>query len=541
MKKFSKLLSVILLSCLILEPTSTLALTKKETVYTNLDSNGKPYKTLVNNHLYINEKGNIKDETELKNILNINGDEKFSFDNGILTWDANNKDIFYQGETDKESLISIDVKYYLNGKEMNTKDMLNKKGDIKIELNLINNSFIIKNNKKLYTPVVVTVGTIINNKENSNIEITNGKTVDTGTKNMLVAIASPGLYESTNINELKDLDKITISYKTNKFKFNDIYLVATPKLLEEVDFDIFSKVDKLSSSMALIQKNMDKIENGSKELKQGTSTLKNGTNEITKNLNTTLSAVSKLQVGSEKLDSSLKQIISALNSSKEMINNKDIEGSLANLNNLKNKNKEAITTLTNANNSISEIYNSKGLASFKTNEEVNLYFKNLGVDDETIQSLITIKKTYEGNNNLITLLTANNTAIDSTISSLTEISKQIEVLLNNLNNTLIQVESGASTLNSGLKELKIGVNKLYNGSVNLNNGASSLNDGVNSLSNGITILNKDGINKLTGYTNKVKLYSDNLKEINKLSKDYDGFASKNASNTIFIYKMNSKK
>lgn len=541
MKKINKLLSGVILSSLILTPINADALTKRETIYTNLDSNGNPYKTLVNNHLYINEKGNIKDETQLKEILNINGDEKFSFDNGVLTWNANNRDIFYQGKIDKESLISVEIKYYLDDKEMNAKDIIDKKGDIKIELIFKNNSFITKNNKKLYTPVVITAGTIIDNKENSNIEITNGKVIDTGTKNILAAISSPGLYESTNINELKDLDKITISYKTNKFKLNDIYLVATPKFLEETDFDIFSKVDKLTSSISLIKENMDKIENGAKELEKGTSNLKSGTNEITKNLNTTLIAVSKLQSGSEKLDSSLKQIINALKNSKEMLNNKDITGSIANLNTLKAKNNEAITNLTNTNNGISDIYNSKGLVNFNTDEELRLYFTNLNIDETSINNLITVKKTYEGNNNLIALLNANNSAIDQTILSLTEISKQIDTLLNNLNNTLAQVENGTSTLNDGLKDLKIGVDKLYSGSINLSNGADSLDNGISSLTNGITTLNKEGINKLNNYTNKVKLYSNNLKEINKLSKNYNGFASNNATSTLFIYKISIKK
>ena len=115
---------------------------------------------------------------------------------------------------------------------------------------LLNNSLLNKNNK--FTPFVVAVGTTIDNETNKNISITNGKVTDTGSRNIAVAISSPGLYEYTNIKEFKDLNKVVISYETTDFEINDIYMVASPKLLSELDFDIFNKLRLFISVLRIL-------------------------------------------------------------------------------------------------------------------------------------------------------------------------------------------------------------------------------------------------------------------------------------------------
>ena len=246
MKKINKIISGMLISSMLIAPVSTFALTKDEVE-----------KTVVNNHIFNLDKGEVNDDTELKKILNINGTEKFSKDGNLLTWNSTGKDIFYQGSSDKELPITVDVKYYLNGKEMSAKKMAGKKGEVKIRLSFKNNIY----SNGLYTPFVVTMGTTLSNKENTNIEISNGKVVSTGKKSMAVALASPGLYESLGLDELKNLDEVVLSYKTTNFKLNNVYIISTPKLLSDADLSIFNKMDTLNSSLGLLQTNMNKAIN----------------------------------------------------------------------------------------------------------------------------------------------------------------------------------------------------------------------------------------------------------------------------------------
>ena len=73
MKNLNKVISGVLISSLLFTPVSTLALTKEETVYTNLNYDGTVEKTIVNNHISDLDKGKVTDDTELKKLLNING------------------------------------------------------------------------------------------------------------------------------------------------------------------------------------------------------------------------------------------------------------------------------------------------------------------------------------------------------------------------------------------------------------------------------------------------------------------------------------
>ena len=389
--------------------------------------------------------------------------------------------------------------------------------------------------------MVATVGTIMNNKDNSNFSITNGKVIDTGTKNILVAIAAPGLYESTNLEEVKSLDETVITYDTTNFSLNDIYIIATPKLLSNEDFTIFGKVDYLSSSINSLKLNMDKVNDGARVLELGANSLVDGTAEIVNNLKVALAAVDKLEVGSQTLDVSIKQIIATLDQTKKMLNDESFTSSIRQLQELKEQNDDAIINLSNANSSLEDVYNNNNLSDYHDIDSLISSLTDLGIEESTIQNLIVCKKTYEGNNNLISLLNANNIAISKTMESLTNLPNNIKMLIDNLNLVLTKVEVGTQSLNDGLNELKLGVDKLYNGSMVLKEGTNTLNSGIQNLSNGVTILNKEGISKLNSYANKLKMYSDKGRSLVELSQNYQGYTSNNATNTMFIYKMNSLK
>lgn len=520
----------LLLISLILIPFNTFALSKKETVYSNLDYDGKVTNTIVTNHIYNKDTGTLEDETELTDILNINGKEKFEINDKKLTWQLSGKDIFYRGNTSKVLPVDTKITYYLNDKEMNVLDMVGKEGKVTIELVFKNNvSNLVKVNGKLetlYTPFVVSVGTMLSS-DDTNINITNGKVINTGTKNMLVGISSPGLYESMNIDSLKDLDKITITYDTTNFKLNNIYIVSTPKLLEESDLDIFDKMNSLSSSVYTLKENMDLIESSTKELENGVDTLSIGSNTITTNLKSVLEALKQIEDGSVKLDDGLKLTIKKLKSASEMLKNSDLEGSLANITLLKNKNTEIINKLQIANSSIESIYT-----------EYNLNIVDINTLPDNLQ---TVKKTYESNIGLIELLNKNNEAHDLTIQNLTSISSNINTLITELSNGLILLENGSNELSNGLTTLRKGVNELYLGMEELNSGINKLNQGTKKLSSGITEFNNKGINTLYNYSIKIKTYSNKAEALINLSKEYKGYTSNNSDNTLFISVVKSAK
>ena len=84
----------IILLLLLLIPINTFAMTKNEIIYANIDYKGNIKNTTITNQLSNLEKGKIIDYTNLENIENTNGKEKFTKDNYKIEWSSTGKDIF---------------------------------------------------------------------------------------------------------------------------------------------------------------------------------------------------------------------------------------------------------------------------------------------------------------------------------------------------------------------------------------------------------------------------------------------------------------
>ena len=106
---------------------------KDETVYVMADSSGSVKNVIVSEWLKNTDKSDvISDISNLDNIENVKGDETYTQTGDKLTWDAQGGDIYYQGTTDEESPVSVDVTYYLDGKKVDSSELVGKSGHVKI-------------------------------------------------------------------------------------------------------------------------------------------------------------------------------------------------------------------------------------------------------------------------------------------------------------------------------------------------------------------------------------------------------------------------
>ena len=75
-------------------------ISKEETVYVNAASDGTPQEITVSDWLKNSASaGDLSDVSDLKDIKNVKGDETFSQNGDKLTWNTDDKDIYYQGTT----------------------------------------------------------------------------------------------------------------------------------------------------------------------------------------------------------------------------------------------------------------------------------------------------------------------------------------------------------------------------------------------------------------------------------------------------------
>ena len=271
---------------------------KSETVYTKADENGHITYMNVSEHLKSDKKETIEDRSNLKDIKNVSGKEKYTKDGSYITWKSTGKDIFYNGTTDKELPVSVDVTYKLNGKTVKPSEAKGRKGHVKVVLQYTNNDAHEYGGDTIYTPFIVLTGMSLDASSNKNVTVTNGKVIKNGEKDMVVGMAAPGLSESFNLSGYDDSDRIEISYDTTDFNASSIYSAFSAQLLDGDDLNnAFGKLEGSFDSVDALTSAMSQLVDGSQKLAKGADTLADGTKKLDKGAQKLDTGVGALHTG----------------------------------------------------------------------------------------------------------------------------------------------------------------------------------------------------------------------------------------------------
>ena len=275
---------------------------KVETVYVTADANGAVNDVIVSEWLKnAAASPEIADTTELKDIVNVKGDETFT-DNGdgTLTWNAAGSDIYYQGTTNKQLPVNMKITYTLDGKEITPEELAGKSGKVTIRFEYENNDkqTVEVNGKEVdvYTPFAMVSGMMLDSDKFTNVEISNGKVISDGGNIIVMGVALPGLKESLDISddkwdELEDADEIKdrlsnsfeITADTTDFELGMTITMASSDILSDfgmTDLSGSDKLDDLKSDMEDLNDGSNKLVDGTKELKDGTTEFRDGVGEL---------------------------------------------------------------------------------------------------------------------------------------------------------------------------------------------------------------------------------------------------------------------
>ena len=537
--------SLALIMLLVSLPINAKALTKDETVYGKFDNTGKIKSVYVNEHLINNTKeSELKDYTELKEIFNLNGDETFNIDGSSIVWNSNGNDIFYQGKYENDLPVTLKITYKLDGKETNVSDMLGKSGKVDITIKYINNdkhSMLINGKyETLYTPFVVMFGTSINETNTSNITINNGKVVSNGSKNFIVGISTPGLYESLKISNFKDLDTIKISYDTTCFELGSIYSVITPKVIDESDLKIFDKIDNLANKVNTLQKNTDLIESNTLKLYNGSSLIRknllNSINNLKNNSGNVLNEKELEAISTKVVNETNKTFTDDYKVKLGESTWKTVSASLKSSDEVTNK----VTSITTSSVSNAVIDYLKSVGEYEDYVKCEMGDSascQVIASDKTLPyvKVAALKSSSETAKNVSSYV-SNYTAevVTKTVAPLVAQTTALETSKTVSKNVANEVansvkEASIQTVSSSLKELYDGISKL--------------DDGLKELSDGITKYNNEGIKSISKLVNgDVKNISARVKALTKLSNDYKTIQSTKKVNgsTKLIYVIDSE-
>lgn len=527
---------------IILASSNILAVTKEETVYSKLDTNGKSYQTVVSDHIknteYLEE---IKDLSDLLEIENLSEDNTYTQNGNVIVWNAKGKDIYYNGKSEKELPIEVKMTYTLDGKEISPEELSGKSGKLNIKIEYTNKAKhyveIDGQYVEMYTPFVIFAGTYFKNETVQNVKVTTGKAVDDGSKTIVIGMALPGLQTSLGLDKdtFEIPENIEIEMDVTNYEQSSIITFVTPKIIDKEDFNILDELDTLYSSVDTLQSSMDQIEEGAKTLSEGTALysenyntfnsaigmLNNGTTTLKENYETFNNGVQTANEGAKQLNVGMQQLNTAAESIKDVVYTvidwlqtamntlvtplkslqqtilEDIDAVIAMVDNISNPSQENIEYINGLNyQAIQDLYT----------ENANLEALKEGADEETVALY---DEQIATNNNVIAILEQNNAQtlyqnidpeqIASVREKLVEIRgkvesseltvEELEEKVQNIINEVYAAFDGINALAQGTEQLSQGTEKLATASSQINDGIVTLNESTQQLAQASTQLN----------------------------------------------------
>lgn len=278
---------------------------KDESVYLISDANGNVNKTIVVDHLKNKDKKDtLEDASNLSDIENVKGKEKFTQSGDKLTWQAGGKDVYYQGTATAEPPVTQKVTYYLDGKEISPENLAGKSGKVKIRFDYTNTTSYTEtvNGEKqtVSVPFAAITGLVLGDGF-ENIEVTNGKAEVSDSSSVVLGYALPGLKDSLGIKD-GDLDS-DVNIPEYMEMTADVENFSMPAAMTFVvnasDYVSTDGIDTsdLDDMINDLKDASTQLQDGSKTLAEGTDTLSDGLSTLQSKLGTFASGVGTLQSG----------------------------------------------------------------------------------------------------------------------------------------------------------------------------------------------------------------------------------------------------
>ena len=283
---------------------------KDETVYVFAKANGDVDNILVNETLKNRDKSDkIEDTTDLKDIVNVKGDETFTQNGNKITWDAAGNEISYQGTTDRQLPVSVKATYYLDGNEISPEDLAGKSGKVKIRLDYTSNETVTKDvngkDEDISVPFIAVSGMVLGDNF-TNIQVTNGKYLAQGESNIVVGYAVPGL-DSGVKDAAKDLDTEIPDYVEVSADVTDFSLDMTVTMLvngSEMDYSGDLDLTDLDDLTEALSSAGNQLADGSGELSDGAGQVSEGAGTLASKMGDLTTGAGSLKAGMETLSSS---------------------------------------------------------------------------------------------------------------------------------------------------------------------------------------------------------------------------------------------
>ena len=567
--------------------------TKSETVYAVMNDDGSISSTTVSEHVYsASGLSNVTDKSSLTNIQNTESDAAFTQNGEDITWNTDDTDVYYKGDTDRSLPISAKITYAMDGQEAALEDLIGKSGHLTVTIALTNSETdtITVNGaeRTIVTPLITAVGVIFG-EDASNVTAEHGIIESAAKSSVAAFVTLPGVKDSLSgllpdeVDSIEDYlqDTITVEADVTELTCPQVMMAcatSTAALGTDNVFDL-SSINDLTDGINQLNDAMSQLLDGASQLEDGTTQLASGVLALLDGANTLNNGAAALDEGLGQLTNGLDTLSannSALNSGAQQV----ADGVLASANKTLKEGGliDADMTWDNYAAVIDNILtiNDKTLAAgrrkmVRTIWEQEPSFKDSQLDlalylsatktNHDLEAALHLMQNYDPSMlcGLVQLLTSD----DAKATAKAELKYQVEnsqdiadvrALKDSLSKIQYFVSSvgqytagvqtaadGAHSAKDGSAKLAAGTQTLYDGVNTLNTGASQLNDGAGQLNDGLNQFNEEGISKLTGALDEDQLHGLKtvLDEMTDRLENYTSFAGApdDAENSVkFIYK-----
>jgi len=298
MKKVSSifLMFALLLTLIIPVSAANTPSPKEEVVYGLLNTDGSVKNLYVVN---IFDGGNITDYGNYTDIRNLTSSEKINKNGDEITINTTADKFYYQGTPESNELPwNIEIRYFLDGKEIDGKDLGGKSGSLKILISIKRNS---KVNSIFFNNYALQTTISLDNRLCSNIKADNATIAEAGNKKQIAFTILPGKdAEITITADVRDFEMepvlingiklaLNINIDTSEFTKQIAELTDAVKKLDDGASELLDGINQLSDGMQkyidgikAFKDGLEQIPAGINKLSEGASLLKNGLSELSK-------------------------------------------------------------------------------------------------------------------------------------------------------------------------------------------------------------------------------------------------------------------
>ena len=221
----------------------------------------------------------ITDQTLLTGIENLSGDETFTLEDGVLTWQANGKDIIYQGTSDKLPAIVPVVTITLDGETVSAADLKEREGEAVLTV-----TYQVHEN----VPALALTAMLLPENGVSGLKMENASVISEMGKQILVGYAVPcadsvldlpGSFTASFHADHADLGWMMTVVSSDPIR------LACKAIDDKADADLHTELDEASAVLSAMSRNEKLPEAGGKtkdiveklnELNDGLAELDNG-------------------------------------------------------------------------------------------------------------------------------------------------------------------------------------------------------------------------------------------------------------------------